>query len=301
MKWNPRQAAEGTGVVKPQASQDMVAQLITGPGNRDAAAAVLARAALAGARALGAAARSGHVLKPDGTPQTAADLASDAAIRAWFAAEAPDAPIISEERACDLPADFAERPFILVDPLDGTREFMDGHPDHAVCIALIERRRPVAAAIAAPALRKLWTAGADARAWDLDADLAVAGPARPVHAREGEGGGPRMVTSRSRPDAAAAALMAALPGATLRRVGAVLKLVAVATGEACLFPAANPSSEWDIAAGDALVWAAGGVMLGLDGEPLTYGHSERRFLHPPYAAGASERLVRCALSQWPAN
>ncbi|MGL4243271.1 MAG: inositol monophosphatase family protein, partial [Beijerinckiaceae bacterium] len=91
------------------------------------------------------------------------------------------------------------------------------------------------------------------------------------------------------------------PGANLRPVGAVLKLVAVATGDACLFPAGNPSSEWDIAAGEALVIAAGGSMLGRDGQPLTYGHAELDFLHPPYAAGANEALVRAAFAQWPAS
>jgi 3'(2'), 5'-bisphosphate nucleotidase len=96
-------------------------------------------------------------------------------------------------------------------------------------------------------------------------------------------------------------LMSGLPGASLRPLGAVLKLVAVATGEACLFPAGNPSSEWDIAAGEALVLAAGGVMLGAGGTPMLYGDAANRFLHPPYAAGATEQMVRAALAQWAAN
>ncbi len=90
------------------------------------------------------------MLKPDGTPQTLADLASDDAIRASLAADLPGALIVSEEGAKDLPADFATKPFVLVDPLDGTREYIEGHPDHAVCVALIVDRRPAAAAIVAP-------------------------------------------------------------------------------------------------------------------------------------------------------
>jgi 3'(2'), 5'-bisphosphate nucleotidase len=260
----------------------------------------LARAALRGARALRNAGSAG-ILKPDGTPQTMADLASDGAIRLSLAADLPGVAIVSEEGAKDLPDGFAERPFILVDPLDGTREYIEDHPDHAVCVALIEGRRPVAAAIAAPALRKLWTAGSEALEFDLAADLTVPGGGRPVRARAALRGGLRLVTSRARPDPVALAMLETMPGASVRPVGAVLKLVAVATGDACLFPAGNPSSEWDIAAGEALVRAAGGAMLAVSGEPILYGDAASGFRHPPYAAGATEEIVRRALAQWPAN
>ncbi len=114
-------------------------------------------------------------------------------------------------------------------------------------------------------------------------------------------GGPRLVTSRSRPDPVALALLDTMAGASVRPVGAVLKLVAVATGEACLFPAGNPSSEWDIAAGEALVLAAGGAMTAIDGRPILYGDAANGFRHPPYAAGATEALISAAFAQWPAN
>jgi 3'(2'), 5'-bisphosphate nucleotidase len=258
-------------------------------------------AAFAGAQSLRLADRAKVLCKPDGTPQTEADLMSDRAIREVLSRELPDLPVVSEESRSSLSAGFAERPFLLVDPLDGTREFLEGHADHAVCVALIADRRPVLGAIVAPALRKAWTAGVDAREWTLDAHLAIAGSPRLIRAATGRESPRHLVTSRSRPDPFAAAVMPRLAGATLRPVGAVLKLVAVATGEACLFPAGNPSSEWDIAAGEALVIAAGGTMLGVDGRPLTYGNADDAFRHPPYAAGANERIVRDALAQWPAN
>jgi 3'(2'), 5'-bisphosphate nucleotidase len=260
----------------------------------------LLAAALAGARALAEADRSHVVVKADGTPQTEADLMSDRAIRMALLREFPGMPIVSEESRDALPPEGADHAFVLVDPLDGTREYLEGHPDHAVCVALIVGRRPVAAAIVAPAMRKAWTAGADAREWALSPSLETSGEGRVVRASRRKTVG-HIVTSRSRPDPFAAALRPSVPKAQVRAVGAVLKLVAVATGDACLFPAGNPSSEWDIAAGEALVLAAGGCMLGRGGEPLTYGHAERAFLHPPYAAGASERIVRDALAQWPAN
>lgn len=267
----------------------------------DVRLAVLLEAALAGARVLTAFQGRNHRVKPDGTPVTDADMASDAAIRQVLTAGLPGVPIVSEEHGGDLPPGFAERPFLLVDPLDGTREFIEGHPDHAVCIALIENRRPRLGVIAAPMQRRVWMAGAEARAWRLSAAMTIEGPGEVLRvATHGDAPG-RLVTSRSRPDPFAAALMPSLPGATLRPLGAVLKLVAVAAGEACLFPAGNPSSEWDIAAGEALVLAAGGSMLAVGGAPILYGDAGNSFLHPPYAAGANETMVRSALAQWPAN
>jgi 3'(2'), 5'-bisphosphate nucleotidase len=269
-------------------------------GLADERLAAMTRAALAGARALTPARDRAHRIKPDGTPQTAADLASDRAIRASLGTHLPGIPVVSEENLGDVMPRLGEQPFLLVDPLDGTREFLADHPDHAVCIALIENRRPTFGVIVAPRLRQAWTAGSEARAWGLTEELALE-PGSRVLRLAPETNVRRVVQSRSRPDPFAAAVMRATPGAILESRGAVLKLVAVAEGRACLFPAGNPSSEWDIAAGDALVRAAGGCMLALDGEPVSYGNVAGHFLHPPYAAGASEAIVRAALAQWPAN
>ncbi len=257
------------------------------------------RAALAGARAMQAAGTGLISFKNDGTPHAAADLASDLAIRAALAEGRPDLPIVSEEGARALPDGFADRPFILVDPLDGTREFMEGHPDHAVCIALVEHRRPVAGVIAAPARRQAWLAGEEAFELALDESLEVVpGSARRLKL-DGPAKAPRlMATSRSRPDPLARRLFPEIGESSLRRIGAVLKLVAIARGEACVFPTQNPSSEWDIAAGDALIRAAGGTMVGRDGKPLSYGNADRRFLNEPYVAACSQAVADLALRRW---
>jgi 3'(2'), 5'-bisphosphate nucleotidase len=278
----------------------MVDQTITGP-TGDQRVDLLLAAALEGARALAGADRKAVLRKADGTPQTAADLASDAAIRAALHILMPGVAIVSEEHLAELPPDFAEKPFLLVDPLDGTREFMQGHPDHAVCIALIEGRRPVAGVVVAPMRRTAWTAGGSAMEWSLSEELEPAGAGRPVKIAPHSGRPGVLATSRSRPDPFAAALRPSWPDAAVQPIGAVLKLVAVATGAACLFPAGNPSSEWDIAAGEALVLAAGGAMLAVDGRPIRYGNATGNFSHPPYAAGATEEMVRTALAQWPAS
>ena len=207
------------------------------------------RAALAGARAMDAAGTSLISFKGDGTPHAAADIASDLAIRAVLSEGRPDLPVVSEEGARDLPEGFANRPFILVDPLDGTREFMEGHPDHAVCLALVEDRRPVAGVILAPAQRRAWVAG------DVAVELALDDALDPVPGQEtvlsldgavreplrmatkpftaGHSGPPALSPRSATPDCSAS--------------GPFSKLVAVARGDACVFPTQNPSSEWDIA------------------------------------------------------
>jgi 3'(2'), 5'-bisphosphate nucleotidase len=262
---------------------------------------VFLEAATAGARAMHATGRALIRTKSDGTPHAAADLASDAAIADVLARGLKGVPVVSEEGRRELPKGFAEGRFILVDPLDGTREFLEGHPDHAVCIALIERRRPVAGVILAPDRRKAWIAGETAVEVALDADFSPQpSSARSIRLTSETGTPHRMVTSRSRPDPMARRMFPDLPGESIQRVGAVLKLVAIATGEACVFPTSNPSSEWDVAAGEALVRAAGGVMLGRNGKPLIYGRKSRGFVHEPYVAACNAAVARLALSQWPA-
>lgn len=261
----------------------------------------LLSAAAAGARAIEAAGPALIQFKADGTPHAAADLASDSAIRKALAASFPGVPIVSEEGARDLPKGFSRHPFLLVDPLDGTREFMEGHPDHAVCIALIEKRRPAVGVILAPKRRLAWLAGEFATEVLLDPEFhPIAETERRLSLDRTVERPKRLAVSRSRPDIAARRMFPEIGDADVLPIGAVLKLVAVAKGEACVFPTQNPSSEWDIAAGEALVRAAGGVMVGLDGRPLTYGRIRRRFLHEPYVAARSAAVARLALAQWPA-
>ncbi len=267
---------------------------------RQAVLDVLLEAAIAGALAMRMAGQALLEVKSNGTPQAAADLASDAAIAQVLAARLPDLPVISEESRRSLPQGFARQPFILVDPIDGTREFLEGHPDHAVCLALIENRHPVAGVILAPQQRKAWLAGSTAREFALDAELRpMPGPGRLLRLTSQHLDPETMVTSRSRPDPLSRRLFPDLADSNIHRVGAILKLVAIARGDACVFPTSNPSSEWDIAAGEALVLAAGGTMLGRNGKRLVYGRRRRDFIHEPYIAAANRKMVRKALAQWP--
>jgi 3'(2'), 5'-bisphosphate nucleotidase len=259
-------------------------------------------AAAAGACAMQLIGRAFIETKGDGTPHAAADGASDRAIHQVLSHRLPGLPIVSEENPGHLPAHFADGRFVLVDPLDGTREFLEGHPDHAVCIALIERRRPVAGVILAPVQAKAWIAGEDAREYDLDPDYRpILESARVLCVDKAREKAQRLVTSRSRPDPLAQRMYPDLAPSSIKQMGAVLKLVAIARGDACVFPTSNPSAEWDIAAGEALVRAAGGVMSNREGKRLIYGRKRNHFRHEPYVAACNRMVLRQALAQWPAS
>jgi len=204
--------------------------------------------------------------KADGSPLTEADLAAHGAILAGLAAACPEFPVISEEDAgcAEAPPGGA---FILVDPLDGTREFLSGNGEFTVNIALIEAGAPVAGVVLAPALGRLWWGavgeGAGLRATD--------GTARPIAARRAPAEGLVAVASRSHRDAETEAFLAGQHVAGLRSVGSSLKFCLVAEGEADLYPRFGPTMEWDTAAGQAVLAAAGGRVVTPAGAPFRYG------------------------------
>jgi 3'(2'),5'-bisphosphate nucleotidase len=205
--------------------------------------------------------------KGDGSPLTQADLAAHEAILAGLAEACPDLPVISEEDAALAEAAPAG-PFILVDPLDGTREFLSGNGEFTVNIALIEAGVPVAGVVHAPALGRSWTGA-------LGAGACAAGPAdampHPIQVRRPAAAGFVAVASRSHRDAETDAFLGGLPIAGLRSVGSSLKFCLVAEGEADVYPRFGPTMEWDTAAGQAVLEAAGGRVVRPDGAPLRYG------------------------------
>lgn len=205
--------------------------------------------------------------KDDGSPLTQADLAAHDAILAGLAEACPEWPVVSEEDAARADAPPAGA-FILVDPLDGTREFVSGNGEFTVNIALIDGGLPVAGVVFAPALGRLWKgalgAGATAR-------HAAGTPLRPIAVRMPDAAGLVAVASRSHRDAQTEAFLAGLPIAGLRSVGSSLKFCLVAEGEADVYPRFGPTMEWDTAAGQAVLEAAGGRVTCPDGAPFRYG------------------------------
>jgi len=222
-----------------------------------------------------------HALKPDGSPSSAADIEAEDLIVAALAERFPGITVVAEERAqgdTARPADL----FFLVDPLDGTRDFLAGTPDYSVNIALVSGARPVAAALAAPGLGRVWWAGAATLEAPVVADRPGAG--RPVHARPVPAAGLVALGSRRHGDSETATCLAALPIAETRQVGSALKFALIAAGEADIYVRCGPTMEWDTAAGDHIVAAAGGCVVVPGGGPIRYGQHGPDHRNGPFAA-----------------
>jgi 3'(2'), 5'-bisphosphate nucleotidase len=228
---------------------------------------------------------SGTVEKHDGSPTTAADRRSEALILDRLREAWPGIPAIAEESA---PPGLAGDLFFLVDPLDGTRDYLSGTGEYSVNIALVSRGRPIAAAIAAPAQAQVWVAGevaetspwpqADRFSWERASTRRT-----PPH-------GPVALVSRRHGDPDTERCLNELAVYARRVASSAYKFCLIASGEADVYVRCGPTMEWDTAAGDHIVARAGGCVLGPSG-PLTYGHAERGFLNGPFAAYGDPELA----------
>jgi 3'(2'),5'-bisphosphate nucleotidase len=231
--------------------------------------------------------------KPDGSPVTEADARAEEIILAHLTPLG--LPILAEESVAvgHIPA-LGER-FFCVDPLDGTREFLKRNGEFTVNIALVEHDRPRLGVILAPV--------SGATYWGSATDGAFAGTMAGAaivdrHPATTTADGPlRIVASRSHGHPALRVLCQRLQVAEDVTVGSSLKFGLLATGAAQLYPRFGPTSEWDTAAGQAILEAAGGVVLRLDGKPLDCGHRDRNFLNSTFVAAASQELAEAALAE----
>ena len=208
--------------------------------------------------------------KSDASPVTAADERAEALIVPALQALAPGVPVVAEEAVAAGRVPVVGDRFWLVDPLDGTREFVNRNGEFTVNVALIENGAPVLGVVLAPAVGRLFAGVVGQGAWAVD--RAVGGQRRPIQCRQVPDEGLTVVASRSHGDAAA--LDAFLVGrrvARLAQAGSSLKLCLLAAGEADLYPRFGRTMEWDIAAGHAVLAAAGGAVTDLAGAPLRYG------------------------------
>jgi 3'(2'), 5'-bisphosphate nucleotidase len=205
--------------------------------------------------------------KRDGSPVTEADRRSQRIICARLAGLEPSLPIVAEEGAGAGPAPVpATSALWLVDPLDGTKEFLRRSEEFTVNIALVRDRAPVLGVVLAPALGRLYAA---AEGTALVEDGAGR---RPLSARATPAEGMTVISSRSHGDPEALArLTAGCRVAASLRAGSSLKFCLLAAGEADLYPRLGRTMEWDTAAGDAILRAAGGTVTDLQGRPLRYG------------------------------
>jgi 3'(2'), 5'-bisphosphate nucleotidase len=204
--------------------------------------------------------------KADASPVTVADEAAEALILAGLAELTPKIPVVAEETvAAGHVPEIGDDRFWLVDPLDGTREFLSRNGEFTVNIALIEGREPVLGVVLAPALGKVWWGARGAGAMLRDA-----GGERPIAARARPAEGAVAVASRSHSDPATEAFLDEAGVAERISAGSSLKFCLVAEGKADLYPRFGRTMEWDVAAGHAVLSAAGGRVTTRDGASFLY-------------------------------
>src|SRR5690606_27306630 len=221
-------------------------------------------------------------IKPDGSPVTEADAAAEAVIIEHL--RATGLPVLGEESvAAGIVPELGERYFI-VDPLDGTKEFIKRNGEFTVNIGLVEHGRPVMGVVLAPASGEIFAGDADGAWSGTVVDGAVTGR-RAIQV--GWLARPRIVASRAHGHAALQRLSRTLHVEGAVSVGSSLNSCLLARGDAQLYPRFTPSCEWDTAAGPAVLEAAGGAVVTLDGAPMRYGKGDRDFLNPFFAAAAS--------------
>jgi 3'(2'), 5'-bisphosphate nucleotidase len=210
--------------------------------------------------------------KADASPVTEADAAADALISAGLRAAFPDVPLISEEQAASHAQ--AAATFLIVDPLDGTKEFVLRRGDFTVNIAYVEAGEPRRGVVYAPAQGRLFYTMADGRSVEETGalDLDVPGPLRPLKVSVPDNAALMVVASKSHRDAATDAYIARYAVRGMTSAGSSLKFCLVAAGEADLYPRLGRTMEWDTAAGDAVLRGAGGRVVRFDDlTPLRYG------------------------------
>ena len=224
--------------------------------------------------------------KADGSPVTEADLAADSIIANGLRDLAPKIPVLSEERVNAASPPYRGS-FFLIDPLDGTKEFVAGRSEFTVNLALVTRGTPLLGIVGAPALGLIWRGLVGRGAERVRVKDSRLGPAEPIHTRAMPGHGEPWVAavSRTHGDRASEAFIARRPHALCEPLGSAVKFGRLAEGSVDLYPRLAPTSEWDVAAGHAVVTAAGGRVTDPDGGILRFGEGHAAgFIVPGFIA-----------------
>lgn len=230
--------------------------------------------------------------KADASPVTAADQEAEAVLLAALARIAPTIPVVAEEQVADGNVPTIGDVFFLVDPLDGTREFIERRPEFTINIGLIKDRGPVFGIVYAPASGRLYLGLGPHKAFAARVDPAAdvttleGCQLRAIATREPDASRLVVLDSRSHRSPETEALVTRYDVASTTHIGSSLKFCLIATGEGDFYPRLGPTCEWDTAAAHAVLAAAGGTVTTLDGAPLNYGKADRRFLNPHFVAWA---------------
>jgi len=232
------------------------------------------------------------VAKADGSPVTEADAAAEAVILDHL--KPTGIPVLGEESvAAGIIPTLGERYFV-VDPLDGTKEFIKRNGEFTVNIALVEHGVPVMGVVLAPVTGETFI-GDVTGAWFCNTLDGIASERRSISVASAQK--LRIVASRSHGHAALAALCETLEVEADVSVGSSLKFCLLARGDAQLYPRFTPTSEWDTAAGQAVLEAAGGAVVTLDGQRMRYGKGDLAFLNPYFVAASSVELAQRAAAE----
>lgn len=229
--------------------------------------------------------------KSDSSPVTDADSAAEAIILEALAMIAPNVPVVAEEEVAAGRVPTTAGNFFLVDPLDGTKEFIEQRGDFTVNIALIENGAPSLGVVYAPVERRLFAGDvATGKAWSaMVAENGGIGPQSSIRIRLAPKDGITAVASRSHSSGPTHDYLTQYPVRECVSRGSSLKICMVAAGVADLYPRLTPTYEWDIAAGDAVLRAAGGTLRALDGKNMVYG--KERFFNPGFVATGDVEML----------
>jgi 3'(2'), 5'-bisphosphate nucleotidase len=230
--------------------------------------------------------------KADGSPVTEADMAADRVIAEGLARLLPEIQTLSEERSHLARLPFTSS-FFLIDPLDGTKEFLAGRDEFTVNLALVTDGAPLLGIVGAPALGLVWRGIVGRGAERLIVSGAASSPPAPIHTRTMPVAGNRWVAavSRSHGDERTEAFIDGRPGAVRQLAGSAIKFCRVAEGVVDIYPRLSPTCEWDVAAGHALVTAAGGKVTDRAGAALRFGAGDKDFIVPEFIAWGDPAAV----------
>ncbi len=223
--------------------------------------------------------------KQDGSPVTIADKLAEKVILDILAKT--NIPILAEESASEGNIPELGSQFFVVDPLDGTKEFIKKNGEFTVNIALVENGVPICGIITAPALKQGYI-GSKNGAFSFSIINGKAGSFTPI--KSIDTGSINIVASRSHGNSLLDKLQEKIEVCENISVGSSLKFCLLASGKARLYPRFTPTCEWDTAAGQAVLEAAGGVVLTTDTKPLVYGKTDKNFLNPFFLAAGDEAL-----------
>lgn len=237
--------------------------------------------------------------KADQSPVTEADRQGERIIEAALKRIAPDIPIVGEEAKSEGHCpDISGGIFWLVDPLDGTKEFIKKGTDFTVNIGLIDHGTPIAGFVYAPAMNRMYWGIAGIGAFTAEVNNDVLENEREIQSRQTDPDNLIIVASKSHRSPELEAWLGNFPDAKHVSIGSSLKLCLLATGEADLYPRLGPTCEWDTAAAHGVLLAAGGTVDNIDGTPLTYAKDLKTFLNPWFLCRADAAFSVPPLSDY---